>query len=397
MNEKIAEFLKKEKRLVKLSYKDVTKEVNKKFKTNLTTGAVQSRWKRLRLPPKVGFFQQKDIPLSDQVDQDIQKADYKDAKKVMDSKYNFVLDRAQKAEKERDAFKFLRNAPPSTYVIKAKLSDKLGEATAVVLASDWHIEERVRSESVNGKNFHNLEVARQRATEFFQNTISLVKKEQQAVNISTLVLALLGDFISGNIHEELLENCEMPPILATMEAQNLLEAGIKAILAQTELNLIIPCHVGNHSRITHKIHLSNEQGNNLEHMMYHNLANLFRNEKRAKFIIAEGYHSYLEIYNKTLRLHHGHAIKFGGGVGGLTIPAQKSISQWNKIRWADFDCFGHLHTQMDGKNFLSNGCNIGYNAFAVAIKADFDTPRQTFFLIDKKRGKTVVAPIVYSI
>ena len=397
MNEKIAEYLKKDKSLVEMSYKEVARAVNKKFKVSLTTAAVQSRWKRLKLPAKNGSFKQTGLPVSEQIEQDILKADYKDAKKNMDSKYNYVLDRALRAERELEASKVLRATPRNIIEIKPKLGKNKGESVAVVLASDWHIEEQVKSESVNGRNFYNLEIARARATEFFQNTITLIKKEQQAVHIDTLVLVLLGDFISGNIHEELLANCELPPAKALMEATNMLVSGIEAILKQTKLNLVIPCHVGNHSRITHKVHLSNEQGNSLEYIMYHYLADYFKKEKRIKWIIAEGYHSYVQIYDKTLRLHHGHAIKFGGGVGGLTIPVQKSIAQWNKIKWADFDCFGHLHTQMDGKNFLSNGCNIGYNAFAVSIKADFDTPRQTFFLIDKKRGKTVVAPIVYSI
>ncbi|MFA7301804.1 MAG: hypothetical protein WC069_05860 [Candidatus Shapirobacteria bacterium] len=397
IDDKISEYMKKDKSLINMSYKEVTSTINKKFKTKLSVPAIQSRWKRRGLPAKNGNFKQKDVPVHEQIENDIQKADYKDAKKVIENKYHTVLDRALRAEKERDAFKAVKESTKDSLVIKPKYGVSKGEATAVVLASDWHIEENVRSESVNGKNFHNVEIASRRSVEFFENVITLVKKEQNAVTIETLVLALLGDFISGNIHEELLENCDLTPIMATIKVKNLIVAGIEAILRETKLKLVIPCHVGNHTRITKKIHISNEQGNNMEYFMYHTLMDYFKDEKRIQWIIAEGYHSYLKIYDWTIRLHHGHAIKFGGGIGGLTIPVQKSISQWNKIKWADFDCFGHFHTQMDGKNFLSNGCNIGYNAYAVSIKADFDTPRQTFFLIDKKRGKTVVAPIVYSI
>lgn len=37
---------------------------------------------------------------------------------------------------------------------------------------------------------------------------------------------------------------------------------------------------------------------------------------------------------------------------------------------------------------------IGYNSFAIAIKASYEKPAQMLFLIDEKRGKTVTCPII---
>jgi hypothetical protein len=36
---------------------------------------------------------------------------------------------------------------------------------------------------------------------------------------------------------------------------------------------------------------------------------------------------------------------------------------------------------------------MGYNAYAMSIGADFEEPRQAFYLLDAKRGKTCVSPI----
>ena len=130
--------------------------------------------------------------------------------------------------------------------------------------------------------------------------------------------------------------------------------------------------------------------------MYHVMESYFRDNKRVHFVIEDSYHTYLTVYNQTIRFHHGHAIKYGGGVGGLTIPVNKAIAQWNKTRNADLDVFGHWHQQFDGGNFLCNGSLIGYNAFALFIKAGFEAPKQLFFLIDKKRSKTVVCPILFN-
>jgi hypothetical protein len=75
------------------------------------------------------------------------------------------------------------------------------------------------------------------------------------------------------------------------------------------------------------------------------------------------------------------------------LPAYKSISQWNKARKADLDVFGHFHQQKDGGNFVSNGSLIGWNSYAIRIKADFEKPSQAFFLIDKNFFKTITTKI----
>jgi hypothetical protein len=77
---------------------------------------------------------------------------------------------------------------------------------------------------------------------------------------------------------------------------------------------------------------------------------------RVEFRISEGYHSFLDIYgNLKIRLHHGHAINYQGGIGGIFIPAFKSISQWDKANRADLDVFGHFHQSKDGGKFICNG------------------------------------------
>lgn len=307
-------------------------------------------------------------------------------------KYELVLRQIEQLEAEHTAVLEIKKdeRPHIIYPIKG---GGASEATAIAVASDWHIEEEVRSESVNRKNKYDLDIAKKRADKFFQKIISLTRKEQQDVTINNLVLALLGDFTSGNIHPELLAICSLPPAKAILEVQGFLQSGIEFILNNSRLNLVIPCHVGNHSRITQKVYISSEQGNSLEYGMYHSLKMRFSGEPRVRFIIAEGYHSFLDVYDTKIRFHHGHSLKYQGGVGGLTIPVNKAIAQWNKETRVDMDVFGHWHTYMPLKNFVANGSLIGYNAFAVSIKADYDVPKQAYFLVDKKLGPSIFAPI----
>ncbi len=277
-----------------------------------------------------------------------------------------------------------------TYVIEPKRVSGHSEATAVLVASDWHIEEEVKPERINGLNRFNLSIAQQRVDSFFKNGLRVVDILAKDVEIKTIVLALLGDFFSNDIHEEFPEINQLEPIHAAIRVQNMIASGIEFILKNSKYNLVIPCHSGNHARTTKTTRFGAENGHSLEYMMYHFLADHFKGNPRVKFLIADGMHSYVEIYGYTLRFHHGHAIKYGGGVGGIYIPVNKSIAQWNKGKKADFDVFGHFHQLVMGANFICNGSLIGYNAFALSIKADFDKPKQALFLIDKKRGRTCV-------
>jgi hypothetical protein len=147
--------------------------------------------------------------------------------------------------------------------------------------------------------------------------------------------------------------------------------------------------------MTQEQRIATESGNSLEQYMYFNLRDLFAHEPRVKFQIAEGYHSYIDVFGSyKIRFHHGHNIRYAGGVGGITIPVNKSINEWNKLNPVRLDCFGHFHQRVDGGNFVCNGSIIGYNAYATSIKAAYERPAQMFFLINKKfNEKTIAAPI----
>lgn len=394
--------MKKEKEIASIIKEHWFKKTNAEIgeMVGLSATAVRGRGKRMRLPPKPNNYRSDQasnkISIEEQIALDKEKKDLEKQKTQAKKKYEFLL---EESEKYRDLYEasiqLKENISPIVYEYKPLSNDT--ESVAVVLASDWHIEERVKPETVNGLNNFGIKIARTRVEQFFVNTLKLVEKEQNATKIDTLVLALLGDFISGNIHEELLENCELPPIEAMIEVENMIIGGIQYLLDHSELKLIIPCHVGNHTRITKKVHIATEAGNSLETIMYHHIKNHFNGNPRVEVLISPSYLSYLDLWGYTICFSHGHAVKYGGGVGGLTIPLRKAVAQWQKTRRADLYCIGHWHQFLDIGEAIVNGSLVGYNAFALFIKAEYERPVQTFFLINKRYNrKTVVCPILFN-
>lgn len=291
-----------------------------------------------------------------------------------------------------EAFK-IKESPQVFKIKDASVSPE--SATAFMVASDWHIEEEVRKESVNGLNFYNLEESKLRSERFFANGVYLLKLAQKHSDIKTLVLPLLGDFITNSLRDENLENNLLLPGDALWRVKSYLISGIKHILENTDVNITVPCHTGNHGRMTEKIHVATEDGNSLERYMYRNLAEYFEDDPRVTFIITEGGISYIKVYEKTTRLMHGHSFKSGGGVGGITIPIRKGIMQLNKSKWADLTIMGHFHQLLFMEDLIVNGSLIGWNTFAQWIKADYEPPRQAFFVMHSHGGgtKTLMSPI----
>lgn len=329
------------------------------------------------------------------VDDDLVKHHDKKHSKQTEQKYKELMERVEKQEKELAALGEVKKNR-DTFRIEPKKDGVEGQATAIWLASDWHVGEKVTMGQTNGINEYNPDISLARGTTYFQHALKLTKMFGKDVNIDTVVLALLGDFITGHLHLDAVENNYMAPIEEVLYAKTIIASGIQFVLDNSKYNLVIPCASGNHGRTTKFSHFGSENGHSLEYFMYVSLRDQFAGNPRVEFIISEGAHTYVEIYDYRVRFLHGHDMKFGGGVGGLTVPVNKAIAQWDKARRAYLTCFGHFHQRFDGGNFLANGSMIGYNAFALSIKASAEAPAQQMCLIDRKRGKTVVAPILFT-
>lgn len=329
---------------------------------------------------------------------DIELQKLRDKKDRKDEVIKILQNKVTTLEEENEVFKTLEDAEPLVIDVLPKVASGKSESAAVFVWSDWHIEETVEAEQVSYKNEYNLAIADRRFLSLLHGCMSWYQISAAKTSIKTIILALLGDFITGSIHDDLAEGNSLAPSEAIYKAYSMIASGIKFILANTpkDVKLIIPCHSGNHGRMTKEQRIATEAGNSLEYFMYLMLRDYFQSEKRVEFVIQAGYHSYVRFFEGAFetRFHHGHQINYQGGVGGITIPVNKAIAQWNKAKHVDLDVFGHFHTRFDGGSFIANGSLIGYNSYAVSIKASFEKPSQTIFLINKEyAAKTLVAPV----
>lgn len=267
---------------------------------------------------------------------------------------------------------------------------------AVAAASDWHIEERVRPETVNGSNEYTPAIATARAQRFFERFLRLIQLNRAGARIETAILWIGGDIITGHIHEELMEDNWLSPTEASLLAFDLFTGGIDFLLAKGDLaELVVACNYGNHGRTTAKPRISTGARNSFEWLLYHQLRRHYAAESRVRFTIADGPLLYVDVSGFVLRTTHGDDFRFAGGVGGVLIPLRKAVTAWNTHRPADATLMGHWHDYQGMPREIVNGSLIGVSPYGLArVRAPHQPPMQAFFLIHPgRRAITAQSPI----
>lgn len=309
--------------------------------------------------------------------------------KELEKRYDYLLAELDESEKRFDTLLNIKD-PVTIGRIDPILSKEKHESIPVIQLSDWHFEEKIEAKTINGLNEYNLEIASYRWNKCVQNSLKLVHKERQSSDISQLCLWLGGDFITGYIHEELEENNYLSPTQATRFAKEKIITAINFYLQHGKFEKItIPCNFGNHGRTTKKPRASTGYKNSYEWMMFLDIADYFSNNKKVEFIIPNGIFAYVDIMGFMSRFWHGDSIKYGGGIGGLTIPLIKAIQRYDEQTKAKYNFMGHYHQLWQAtKSCKVNGSGIGFSPYAQMICASPEEPKQAFNLIDSKYGMT---------
>ncbi|MEP7197280.1 MAG: hypothetical protein ABI851_12230 [Saprospiraceae bacterium] len=313
-----------------------------------------------------------------------------------EKKYKHILNENETLQKKIDHLLECRdNVTEIKSIPKAQSSEEKNIATPIILLSDWHYEERVDPETINNLNEYNPDIAKKRWFKCIQNSLRLINIDRNHSDIRNMVLWLGGDFITGYIHEELMEDNYMSPTMATMFSFERIVSALEFYLKYGNFDFIdVPCSIGNHGRTTVKRRVSTGYKNSYEWMLYHQLARHFKSEPRIRFTIPNGAFTYLNIYGFNCRFFHGDTIQYGGGIGGLTIPLIKALQRYDQQILADYNFMGHYHQLFQAtKNCIVNGSGIGFNAYAQSIGASNELPKQSYCLIDQKRGMTIKVPI----
>lgn len=312
----------------------------------------------------------------------------------LQSKYYFSLKEIEKLTAELSFQKAVDRRRDSiiseSYPVKTRTKSEIVPCLNI---GDWHSEEIVDSNMVGGANEYNPAVRDRRIRRFCQHAHTQLEMLSSANSFDTIVINILGDMISGHIHEELIQTNDQSPIEATLTVIEKLISTILFFHDNTDCNIDINCVCGNHARTTRKIQSKTYVRNSYEYLIYHMVARMLQDKKRLRFSIAEGRFLFRTIFDTKLRVHHGDVVRYAGGILGVGVPIAKAIAKLNETRDVDLDIMGHWHSYQSTRNYVVNGSLIGLSEYGLGSKCGFEPPSQTICVIHKKWGKTIEIPV----
>lgn len=273
-----------------------------------------------------------------------------------------------------------------------------GNVSGLALLSDAHWDEVVRAAEVMGSNAYNREIAVLRLRTYGNNLVKLMRNYTSGVKYDGLVLAILGDMFSGNIHDELRETNEQPLISSVLFWKEQLVALIKFLQEQLQIPLDIPCVVGNHPRMDKKPKAKNYVRDNFDYLLYKLVEREFKDSSDIKVDVSESVDKIKTVYSTRILFTHGSQFRGGSGISGLLAPLMIGDARKRKRNSAvdmpyDYLAMGHWHERAVFKGILQNGTLKGYDEYAFTGNFEFQEPQQLFAVVDPKHKVTISAPI----
>lgn len=270
---------------------------------------------------------------------------------------------------------------------------KAAQATVILAISDLHVEERVHADEVRGLNEYTLDEAHRRIAEVTRRSKRLIEHEKALTDIRRVVLWLGGDLISGHIHDELVESSQLAPLEAIRWVGERITTMIGE-LADLGSPVIVATSSGNHGRTTQVRRISGENKHSFEQHLYHTMAGS-ETRRNVSWLVSDGYHNVVDLDGFKVRFHHGHAMRGGGGFGGLVPSANKMIAGWNASQPVDLDIFGHLHQFVVSRKFVANGSLIGPSPYSDRLGCAAEPPCQALVVVDHHHNRVTKAIPVF--
>jgi len=291
----------------------------------------------------------------------------------------------------------LANEPVETpkWLIKRRDPSSIGIPT--LFCSDWHWGEVVAPSEINFVNQYNMEIARARVRNLVETTVFLLKDCFANPKYEGFILALGGDMVTGDIHEELTATNDAPIMPTVIDLFGAIIWMIDELLNHFP-KIFVPCVSGNHGRNTRKIQMKQRNPTNFDWLLYMLLARHYQGEPRVTFMIPDGSDALYRVYHHRYLLTHGDQFRGGdsmiGALGPITRGDHKKRSRNGQIDMEyDTMIMGHWHQLIQLTRLVVNGSLKGYDEYAYQNNFGFEIPQQALWITHPKHGITFQMPV----
>lgn len=264
---------------------------------------------------------------------------------------------------------------------------------AVVCSSDLHLTETVRPADANGINVYNSMIATNRLWAHAQKVKSILARHMSLYRIESIWMPLLGDAISGTIHDEYIATNDLSdPAAVTLAAR------LYAMFVTEISGLGIPIQIdavhGNHPRLTPKMPTKRQALTNMDWQIYEHLSDLLRNTPGVEMKITTAQIGARKLYGWNYLFEHGIGVGSGGEeafedrLRALFDDAVFREATGHEGTAFDQVVIGNMHKPKFLERTVVNGSYIGQNELGQSWRLKPIRAQQLMWGVGKKYPRT---------
>jgi hypothetical protein len=259
----------------------------------------------------------------------------------------------------------------------------------VLKLSDWHIGEYINPKETEGFGGFDWATAQRRVSMLIDSFLSWVTTQRNGYKITECAVFCEGDYVSGDIHQELLVTNEFPLPVQTANAGLLLgEVGVR-LAPHFDKITFFEVGADNHGRLQKKPQFKQKTQNSMSYLV-HVIANAaMAKHKNIEVITSDGIKYLASVAGKKFLIEHGDTTKAWMGIpyyGLERTRAREATRRMQTDKGFDYQSIGHWHVPgwVSG-NILMNGSLSGTTEFDHGC-GRHSGPSQAAFLVHPTHG-----------
>jgi hypothetical protein len=265
----------------------------------------------------------------------------------------------------------------------------------VLLWSDTHAGEVVSEVETNGLNAYDWKIMLKRHDRIRESVFSY--QDNRPYPVSKLHILALGDMLSGEIHDELVESNEIPLAEATIQFAEDGATWVESFLERFQ-KVKVAGVVGNHPRAKRKPQ-AKQAFNNADWLAYQAMSRFLKNQKAIKWDIPKASAHPVIVCGRRILIWHGDGVRstMPGVPWGGVMRRAAALSEQYGAKGMPLDHFavGHFHQAncVQGGRILMNGSVKGVDEYSLKAFGGGEEPRQLLLTFHPRRGLCDVSMI----
>jgi len=370
------------------SYKELSEE------TGYSAEHIRKLGRKLSLPHKK--MNKQALPresVSEQIIEDRKDLHYRQQISILTKKNKTLMKQANLQEELLLIAKEQIEALPMVDMPKQHIpKNKVTKEIANLLLSDLHGGEKVDRDEMGGLNAYDVGIMAKRLEYLAKSVISIKEDKLKGYDLYHLNVNMLGDFLSGVIHDELREYGDGNIVEWTFNTALIVSQMLSELLTVFP-TIHCTCVVGNHGRMTKKVSYKGKYVN-WDYIVYQTIALMMMNNPRITFDIPKSFWTIIKTGGRKQLVLHGDNIRSWQNTPwyGIQRAAYKLMELLaSREQYFDDILMGHFHSlgiipRTKGRIVL-NGSVIGSNEYSVGALFAATDPHQLFYGIHPGKSR----------